>query len=482
MKKTPQTASFFGYREFGQKFLGKSFYPKQAEVLDALLPNGSFVAFASCNGGGKTREVILTAILGHLWLYNGKVISTSGSFRQIKDQLTPALKAYSTQFPQYEFQDNRIVTKDPNCFWDGFSTNESGKFEGHHGSKDCPLLIIVDEAKTPKDQIFQAVDRCRPPREHCRILFASSPGYAQGEFYRVMTSGTKFLSHPPIKQRSSECPHISKEEIESDRLKWGEEHPLFRSMHEAEFMPFVEGAIVQIAALDALLADPPPARTGDTKAFCDFAWSESAQGDENVLAIRKGNVITLDAFRAKGLLAVCGEFVRLFVKHGLQPWQIEGDADGEGANIIKQLRAMSWPIGSAHNGGPPRWNEHYANLAAEMWCEGAQSIIRREYILPDDPDLYGQMLDRKIVPNNKGKLAIESKQAMKDPNREGGAVRCSPDRADAFFGCIAPLPLNQTRQVMGGNEPVKHTKDSFWGSKDDEWTPESPSVPGAWAG
>jgi hypothetical protein len=146
--KRVESKPHYGYTEFGQDILGKKFYPKQRAVLDALLENGSFVAAAFNNGGGKTREVIVSAVLGHLYLFGGKVISTSGSFRQLKDQLTPALKAYSGLFPSADFQDSRIVMRDPNCFWDGFSTNESGKFEGHHGSKSHPLLIIVDEAKT----------------------------------------------------------------------------------------------------------------------------------------------------------------------------------------------------------------------------------------------------------------------------------------------------------------------------------------------
>lgn len=458
----------YGYTQFGQDILGKKFYPKQRAVLDALLLNGSFVAAAFNNGGGKTREVIVTAVLGHLYLFGGKVISTSGSFRQLKDQLTPALKAYSGLFPSADFQDSRIVMRDPNCFWDGFSTNESGKFEGHHGSKTHPLLIIVDEAKTVKDQIFHAIERCRPPTQFCRILVVSSPGYAQGEFYRMMTTRAGTLSSPPIKQRADECPHISPEEIAAIRAKWGPEHPLVRSMLDAEFMPFVEGAIVQLSALDVLLAHPPPfVDDGQVKAFCDFAWSESAAGDENVLALRRGNRITVEAaFRAKGMHAVSGKFIEHFTRLGLQPWQIEGDADGEGANIIKQLRAMGWAIGSVHNGGAPRFNEHYANLAAEMWCEGAQAIIQGRHIMPDDAELYGQMLDRKVVPHPKGKLAIESKQAMKDPNREGGAVTQSPDRADAVFGAMAPLPLTRSVQMGGVPESMASTKDSIWQERD----------------
>lgn len=429
------------YAGFGEQVLHKSFYPKQREALDALNEAGSLVTFASCNGGGKTQEVIATAILAHLVLYRGKVVVTSGSWAQITSQLMPALEANEHKVRGIRVLEKRVETDTPASFMQALSTSEAGRFEGHHGSREVPLLIVIDEAKTVKDPIFQAVDRCRIPREHCRILFASSPGYAQGTFFQSHTDRNFGLTHPPIKQTAADCPHISQAEIAAARLKWGAEHPLVRSMVDCEFMPFVQGAIVQLNELDALLADPPPFVDGECKWFFDSAWSESASGDETVLAERRGNRLRLVAcFRERGLHATSGRLVGEFVRLGLSPAdadQIEGDNGGEGSLLIDQLHKMNWQVGRANNGDPPRWNDRYANLAAEFWVDGAMGITQRQWILPRDTDLYGQMLNRRLVPNNKGLLAIESKQAMKDPNREGGAVKCSPDRADAVFGAMA---------------------------------------------
>ena len=104
--------------------------------------------------------------------------------------------------------------------------------------------------------------------------------------------------------------------------------------------------------------------------------------------------------------------------------------------IIEQLGRMGWPIVPVFNGQKPVWNENYANRASEEWCDFAQAVINRQVVLPDDTDLYGQLLNRRIVPRNDGKLAIESKQAMKDPNRKGGSAP-SPDRAEAVAGAWA---------------------------------------------
>ena len=413
---------------FAQGVLGMKLYEKQGEVLRALAPSNSSVSFRSCNDGGKTKRVICAAVLWHLTAFpKGQVISTSGSYRQIKDQLLPSLHAYSNRFPRWKFLHTpRIETESVNCFWEGFSTNDAGKFEGHHADVDAPLLIIVDEAKTVKDEIFQAIERCKPTR----LLIASSPGYAEGEFYRSHTTKAKF--YKTFVQRATDCPHWKAEDIAKLREKWGNDHPLFKSMVEADFMESVAGAIVDLKALEDLMANPPTPKIGNRKAFCDFAWG--GEGDENVLAYRDGNRVTLEeTFRADSLHAICGRFVAAFSRLGLKAHEIDGDEGGGGKLICDQLSAMGWRINRVNNGSAPRFSDHYANLAAEMWFDGAMQISRREIILPDDDDLRAQLLDRKGVDHAKGKLAIESKKDMKA--RGVG----SPDRADAVLGAMTPV-------------------------------------------
>ncbi len=418
---------------FAESVLGMDLYPVQYDVLRALEAPGACISFRSCNEGGKTKRVICAAILWHLTMFpKGHVISTSGSFRQIKDQLLPALHAYANRFPKWSFLHTpRIETETINCFWEGFSTNDAGKFEGHHADADAPLMIIVDEAKTVKDDIFEAIERCKPTR----LLIASSPGYAEGEFYRSQTTRAKFYRR--FVQRATDCPHWKTADIAKLRDKWGESHPLYKSMVMAEFMESVVDAVINLKALEDLMANPPVEQRArntatERKAFCDFAWG--GDGDENVLAYRDGNVVTLEeTFRADNLHAICGRFIAAFTRLGLKPHQIDGDEGGGGKLICDQLAAMGWRINRVNNGAASRVSDHYANLAAEMWFEGAQKIARREIILPDDDDLRAQMLDRKRVPNARGKLALENKSEMRKRGVE------SPDRADAVFGAMTSV-------------------------------------------
>ncbi|HEX3626618.1 MAG TPA: hypothetical protein VH280_14480 [Verrucomicrobiae bacterium] len=447
---------------FAAETLRMQLYPKQRDVLRALALPDVAISFRSCNEGGKTKKVIRAAILWHLTMFpKGHVISTSGCYRQIKDQLLPALHGYQSLFSSWKFlRTPRIETSDANCFWEGFSTNEGGKFEGHHaGGQDEPLLIIVDEAKTVKDDIFEAIERCKPTR----LLIASSPGYGEGEFYRSHTTRKKF--YQTFVQRASECPHWKQQEIDKLLAKWGPNHPVFKSMVMAEFADSVADAVIELKPLEDLIANPPieqrARNAADRKAFCDFAWG--GDGDENVLALRDGNVVTIEeTFRADNLQAICGQFIAAFNRLGLKHWQIDGDEGGGGKLICDQLQSMGWRINRVNNGAAPRHCAHYANLAAEMWYEGAQKIARREIILPDDDDLRAQLLDRKRVPNAKGKLAVESKTDM----RKRGVG--SPDRADAVLGAMTPLRVIKSVNI-GNIDGNRDRERGPWDGYEGQW-------------
>jgi hypothetical protein len=149
-------------------------------------------------------------------------------------------------------------------------------------------------------------------------------------------------------------------------------------------------------------------------------------------------------FRAGNLHELCGRFVAEFNRLRLAPEEIEGDEGGGGKLVMDQMDAMGWQLVRVNNGAAPRWNEHYASVAAETWFEGNQMLCRRDIILPDDNDLRGQLLDRQKKAHAKGKLAIESKADMK----KRGVP--SPDRADAVLGAMTPRINTQGFNLIAG--------------------------------
>ena len=92
------------------------------------------------------------------------------------------------------------------------------------------LLYVVDEAKAVPDGIFQSMERCQPTR----TLLMSSPGGSSGYFYEVFRRNDGKWKTFTV--TAYDCPHIRKEWIEEQVARWGEGHPLVRSMIHAEFM------------------------------------------------------------------------------------------------------------------------------------------------------------------------------------------------------------------------------------------------------
>lgn len=427
--------------------------PKQAAVMNSLAFSNSSTTTVCCNEAGKTTKMITGLVLWHCALFprrgeNGGIITTSGSWSQIVNQLTPALKSYEGRFAGmgWAFLDTEIkIGGIPN--WMAFSVSNVGRAEGFHGSHEWPLMAIVDEAKSVKDEIFRVIeDRCRPQRTG---LF-SSPGYSLGRFYESHTGSAGHYAR--FKITVEDCPWIDRQQMERAILKAGGgdrekglNDPFIRSAYFAEFMPFVEGGILTLAEIEECLLAAPQFRAGDRRAFCDFA----AGGDENVLAVRIGNKVWIvDAWRDKNTMSAVGRFVthfrRLQVEHGLRADEIWGDADGMGRTMVDALNDAGWPVNHYHAESTADDAMRYRNSTSEAWFEGAEMIRRGQIILPDDMDLKVQLTDRASRYESSGRRWIESKPDLFRRQSASGRPQRSPDRADAVLGAMRPGRLVQS--------------------------------------
>lgn len=430
---------------FAWYHLGLDLYPWQVEALESIgrgvrngLPATSLVA---ANGSGKTQRVIAPAILWFLWRHpRGWCPITSGSCLQVEKQLFPALHAFRSHplFRGWTFQQMEVRTPQGGHAI-GFSTDSPGRAEGWHPKLAAdidPVFYVTDEAKSIPDEIFEAISRCTLSYQ----LLASSPGAPRGKFYR--SHHEERADHHCITATSADCPHISVEKIERDRRLYGADHPVFRSMHLAEFTESSERLLLTPAALStALRSQPPIDESGDTAAFCDFA----AGGDENVLAIRRGNhTRIIHHWREKDTMQAVRRFAAMFARENLRADQIWGDADGLGTVMIDALAETGWRIQRFHGGRRPIGpGDYYANRISETWITGCREIERgRVHLGSIDPDLFRQLTTRRTEWADNGRLRIEPKDSL----RASGLP--SPDLADALLGAIACGP-----HLTGGITP-----------------------------
>lgn len=416
---------------FAWYHLGLDLYPKQVEALESVgvgVRNGKPpTSFVAANGSGKTQRVIAPAVLWFLHRYPlGRCPITSGSWLQVEKQLFPALHSFQSHplFRSWTFNQTEIRTGKGGLAV-GFSTDSPGRVEGWHPliSRDIdPVFYVTDEAKTVPDGIFDAIGRCTLDFQ----LLTSSPGAPRGKFYR--SHHEERSEHRCIKMTSADCPHISPEKIARDMRIYGADHPVFRSMHLAEFTESTERMILTPSRLvRALEGQPKKDTNGEKVAFCDFA----AGGDENTFTTRRGNYVKVEkAWREKDTMQAAREFVELFKYHGFKQHEIWGDADGLGTVMIDAIAELGYRINRFHGGQAPEDKEHYANLIAEAWITGAREIEQGRIHLGEvDPETSRQMTTRKLEWADNGKLRLESKEKMR------AAGLPSPDRGDGVF-CV----------------------------------------------
>jgi hypothetical protein len=397
----------------------------------ALLEPGTLIKGTLCtpNGSGKSSVVFMLLALWWISVFrNGRFVVTTKDDKQLTGQLWESLIRQESKFPAWTFRrSEKLITNNLGGWIRGWTTDEPGRAEGWHNleKEEGPLFLGIDEAKSVKEEIFGAMDRCTPNA----ILYASSTGLKEGSFYKSHTDPK--LGFNRMKIGLTDCPHIPKSKQEWVINKWGPDHPMTRSILYGEFMDEDESTryVVPPTAYRLLMDNLPQYQPGPKSAFCDFA----ANGAENVLAFKRGNQVTIEAaWSDPNTMASVGRFILEFVRLGLSPSEIYGDDGGLGHSMIDRMYEMGWPINRVNFGGSPT-SPQYRDLGTEIWFTGSDKIQRLSCILPVDDILEEQTITRKVVPRSDGIMEMESKKML---SARGLA---SPDRSDAVMGvlCVA---------------------------------------------
>lgn len=381
------------------------------------------ISLLAPNGAGKSERIVAGAALWWAYMHEkGKVAITTKDGKQLNEQIIPAIEAQihklegfkSVRSPYY-----RVVTPTGGIVI-AYTTDDSARVEGLHGSPESPLLEIVDEAKSVQEQIFQGIDRCG----YQAIIYCSSGGLMQGTFYESQTKNRD--KWHVVNAGLKDCPHIPADKVQRIIDKWGENHPFTRSCIYGEFMEQDDSVqfVVPHSVIKHCLENPPKHRSGHRIGFCDFAEGMA----EHVLAVRDGNKTEIAlAFREHDKHAAASRFIRAFINSGLKEDQIWGDAADK--ELLDILVSLGWTIHRQNFGSKAKSEELYQSWSAEAWNETGIAISKGEIIVPEDDILIAQLTSRQKTFVGRGKIGVEEKYDMRKRGIE------SPDRADAFCGC-----------------------------------------------
>ncbi len=403
-------------------------FPKQDAILQSIVDNPRTVVRAP-NGAGKTRVAAQAVLYASALFEHTYVVTTASSTRQMmllwKDvhdlyrssriKLGGELLQTTLRFPKL-----RTICQ-------GFSTDDAAKFEGFHEER---IFVILDEAKSIPQSIFDAMERLLASGKWVRVLIISSPGSPIGPFYDCFNRNGDLYQQFHISM--GESPYVRPEWIEERKKKWGENSPLYMSAVCGDFSIDADGRIlIPLTYVQRIFENPPEEVNGPLAGGVDLA---AGGGDESVFSIFRGNKqIALKRWNRRDTMVTCGRIINICKEFSLAPGNVTVDSGGLGGPICDRLRELGWDVNRFNFGGRSFEPDRYYDAGAEVWDKAREKIERQQVILidPDGPDgisaddLKTQLCSRMTKPRSDGLIQLESKEEMRKRQLP------SPDLADA---------------------------------------------------
>lgn len=433
-------------------------YDWQQAVWMACWGAGRMVAVRTCNESGKTSCVVPLLALAWAAAFPGsQVVVTSASERQFEKQLMPSFVNMIAKRPGWRKTGNTIYAPAQDGLPPSeivcFATKSGELFEGFHNrvyhdengvERFCPLLIIADEAKSIKNEIFTAIERCNPTSE----LRISTCGEDTGGHYEAcmnenglwQTGGEWKNRYIDFKIPWTDCPHLLIGHTRDRKMAMltskGPGDPVVKSILLAEFyrsgdhMVFDESDLL---AIQDCQSGTIPYIPGQRRAFCDL----SGGGDELTFGLREGNKIhpivawTCDSTTPPS--AKAARYVRLFQQHRLNADDIFCDNGGLGKEIINEMVKLGWNVRRVNFGKTASDKERFRTRISELHWEFKELCHERVLILPQDAKFYEQARKRRYTMKNddSGCINLEDKQKARKERQEH-----SPDRLETIIGLL----------------------------------------------
>jgi len=410
---------------FIEEVLGNPLWEKQKQILEAVRDHRE-VAVRSCHASGKSY---VSGRIVHWWLNSHKdsvVITTAPTFRQVKEVLWREIKgsvAGKHIYPERAILDTKIDISDQ-WFALGLSTDKPDQFQGFHSPH---LMVLIDEASGIQPEIEEAIDGLTPEK----IVRIGQPLRTTGRFadcFRMEGICKMCISAfdtPNVKEGRLVIPGLIKsEDIESFKIKYGEDSNVYKVRVLGEFPLQDEDSLISIDDIaKAIERDVTVEPHFEKKMGVDVARYGN---DRSVILIRQmEKVLRKDIFSSMDTMQIAGQVLRIAKEEHVKPENICIDTIGVGAGVYDRLREQGWSASSVNVAESPRDKDNYINLRAELYASKVKAWIKTADI-PNDDDFY-ELANIKYKFTSQGKLQIESKEDMKKRGIE------SPDVADALM-------------------------------------------------
>ena len=451
ISRLPEVYDFADPLELAQLMFPDVVFHDWQYKISSLLGNTKATQFdpfklclTACNGSGKDAFVITPFTIWFMMTRrDGLVVITSSSGVQLTAQtetyisrMAAAVNAWMGR-EVFKIVKRYIVCLDTGSECRMFATDEAGKAEGYHPLKPgAEMAIIVNEAKSVSEEIFDALSRCTGFNFWLEV---STPGEPVGHFYKSNTESVS-LGYSLLRVTSYDCPHKSKLEIEQDKIRYGEHSALFRSKHLALFTQLDGAYVISLNTVNRCkdvckthIGSSWPLRVG-----IDVALSNG--GDEtNVYILRGNKVIETLRLHSEDITLLAAQISDFLSKRDVpkSSEHIYLDDGGVGRALWPLLRDRGWEnINRVLNQFAAFNKLEFANRGAELWFNVNRMIEECVLLLPhDDAKFMKQLTTRQYKRSASGKMLLQSKREMKALGLE------SPDRVDAYVLALHGLTV-----------------------------------------
>lgn len=443
--------------------------PYQLESLQSLADNHRF-ALRGPRGLGKTT----TASLAVLWFAltreylerDWKILTTAGVLRHLTRALWPEIHKWAPRVRGGLYLppvvDKQLLTaslqmKHGQAY--GAVAKNPDLIEGAHADE---ILILIDEAKSVPEAIWDALEGALTGEEGQYALALSTPGQPAGRFYEIhQGKHTDWAARAVTHDEAIAAGRISRKWFEARRGSWGETSALFKQQALGDFAADDENAIVPLSWVESAMerwhawrgvgrpaapedVKPVPATATGDKAdeqrAALAAWLDAGQptvagaraygvdvatagADKTVIAARVGRHVTRFEYWASGdTVATAGRVQALIPEAEKHARPVVVDVIGVGTGVADQLNKDGYHVqryvGSASTAETDSSGEFGFNntRSAAYWHV-------RELLSPDNPnpimlppkqELIADLTTPtwRIITGSPPRIAIETKEDL----------------------------------------------------------------------
>lgn len=400
----------------------------------------------SCHGTGKTTAM---AAIAHIWTFifaNVRVVATAPKQDQLLRRLMPRYRDILRSAPSAYQNIVEVMGRDVYIAgakdW-GLSLETASDPDSLAGFHDEPQLILVDEASSKKlDPLFQVLEGALTTKGSV-IAEIGNPTRMSGEFYqhhnRKDLDNLYYRMH--IKHTDA-GELISNNWIESMRIKYGEESPIFKIRVGGDFADFDEATLTPLELIEEAYDSDLEDDGSIPKLLISVDVMDGGE-DSTVITAAKKYDTYMDALEqschrykaSKSPIESAKQAIRVFHKFGGRKDEdyFIVDANGCGAGCAGYLMEKGYivvrHVGGESSNDPTRYrNRRVQNYitCSEFFQNGKVKIDKDKF--EDIEQFEMEMVTVKRKPGDDSK--IDDIQTAEEVKKDLNGV--SPDKASSF--------------------------------------------------